>query len=308
MEHELIMLPLREKYKKYAKVIDVAQSGIPLPLFTRETDSSGEQESVENMVRRITSLLKVACNLTPAQEAQVHLAVQSIQKLGLYAEDGIAVVNEWLYRQEKAVAANAAAKLGCICDNNLFVNGDFWEEDVRIYEFDLNGLEYDDQLMIVRFLVDYLLRLANKGKFIQSGLNLFVDECQNLDFNEGSSMFTILNETRRLNVHAMLAAPTILSKKGMDVMRQCGLCMYFTPFDNERKKVAEYISPLHSEEWLFIVSKLEKGEFIACGYFSVSDKDTARPVRLKTYLPNDENDDQSCSNLNENEEGNVCTA
>ena len=280
--HELLMPELRKRYERLVKVIDVGKNGIGLPLFTPQKDDAGEDEPPQNLVRRITALLKVSCNLTPTQERYTYQAVQTVYEQELYPREGIAAVSHFLKVQDRAVASNAAAKIGCICDRNLIRTGDFWENQTRIYEFDLNSLEYDDQLPVCRFLTDYILRLAGRGAFMKKGLTLFVDECQNLDFSEGSTMFAMLNETRKLNIHVLLAAPSILSKSGMDVIRQCGFGLYFEPLENERKKVAESIDALHLEKWIFLLSRLKRGDFIACGNFAVGNEQVPGPIQLRS--------------------------
>ncbi len=284
IQRESLFPEIRRRYEQHVKVIDVAENGIQVPLFTPCVDTKGQSESEEMLVHRITALLKTSCDLTPTQESQVHLAVKSIYRLGLYKTEGISAVSEWLYQQKKAVAANAAAKIGALSDSNLLKNGNFWNEVAPIVEFDLNGLEYSDQLVVTKFLADYILRLANRGQFLQKGITLFIDECQNLEFHQGSTMSTLLNESRRLNLRVMLAAPTIIHQKGMDVMRQCGLRLYFEPFDHERKLVANFIDALHPEVWVFILSRLKRGEYVACGNFYINGKEVMGVQQLSCVL------------------------
>jgi hypothetical protein len=287
VNRNMIMPELKETYERYCKVIDVAREGIQLPLFEKGTDSSGREESDYNIVQRVTSLLKVATNLSPTQEGEVYKAVKTVQNEDLYRGEGLVSIYDWLLSQDKAVATNAAAKLRPLCGNHILVNGNFWEEGVKIYEFDLNGLQYDEQLVVVRFLLDYFLRLANSGRFLRTGLNLFLDECQNLEFGAGSTMYTLINESRRLNVRLRLAAPTIISskKKEFEIITQCGVCLYFQPIDKDRRKTAEFISPKDSDSWAFLLSRLQKGQFVATGNFIVDGKPIARPIQLRTYIP-----------------------
>lgn len=287
INRSMIMPELKDCYNKFVKVIDAAKDGIPLPLFKKIKDSSGREETDANVAHRVTSLLKIAGKLTPTQEGQVCEAVKYMQRQGLYENEGIAVLGDWLNNQKRAVAKNAASKLRSIVDGNIFVNGDFWEDGVKIYEFDLNGLEYDDQLVISRFLMDYFLRLANTGKFCREGLNIFLDECQNMDFEKGSTMYTLINESRRLNIRAFLAAPSIISssRNGMEVLSQCGVCLYFETLEKDRRKVAGLIDPLEEDSWVFALSRLKKGRFVARGSFKVNGKAVDHPIQLSTYLP-----------------------
>lgn len=287
IDHATMLPNERKIYEKHARVIDVAKEGIKIPLFTLEQDNKGNVETTESLIHRVTGLLRVAGNLTPTQEGQVQQGLKVIYEHGLYQEEGIAALGDYLNKQERAVAKNAAAKIRSLCDNNVLRNGSFWVEKARIYEFDLNGLEYDDQLVVCRFLLDYFLRLANKGKFKENGLTILVDEVQNLDFGEGSTMYALVNESRRLNIRMLMATPTILSgkRKDMDVMLQCGLSIFFEPLDNERRKVANFIDQLDSDTWVFNLSRLKRGEFVAKGNFIINGKNVNRPLQLKTYIP-----------------------
>lgn len=272
-----------EEYEKLVTVIDVGKDGIDLPLFTPIINGNGEKEGGLAVVQRITSILKNATGLSRTQEDITMRAVKDIYRLNLYEQEGLCAVTKWLRTQDKAVADNAAAKLRCLCDMNLFFDGDFWEDDCPIYEFDLNGLEYDDQLVVVKFLLDYFLRLANKGCFLQKGLNIFLDEAQNFDYSDGSTLFTIINESRKLNLRMMLATPSITTsvKKGMEILTQCGTQLYFEPLNSERKKVAQLINPKDVERQIFALTRLEKGECIACGNFMINGKEVACPIELQ---------------------------
>lgn len=287
VNRDMIMPELREGYERYCKVIDVAREGMPLPLFDAFTDGSGKKETFSGIVQRVTSLLKVAAKLSPTQEGEVFKAVKTVANQELYKDEGIIAIYDWLMSQDKAVSTNAAAKLRSICGGNLLKNGDFWEEGTKVYEFDLNGLQYDDQLIIVRLLMDYFLRLANTGRFQRTGLNIFLDECQNLDFGEGSTMYVLLNESRRLNVRLRLAAPSISTSgnRNMEKITQCGFCFYFQPIEKDRRKIADFINSRDADTWNFILSRLQKGEFVATGSFIINEKKVNRPLQLKTYIP-----------------------
>lgn len=281
---QMLMPEIYEEYRKYAKRIDVAK-GMELNLFERMRDSNGNLETAKNVIERVTTMLKIAVDLSPTQESTVYEAVEDTYCRGLYEEDGIQIIVDWLQQQDKAVASNAAAKLRCICGNNLFRAGDFLD-DHPIIELDLNGLEYDVQLKVVKFLMDYLLRMANKGLFLEDGLNVFLDEAQNMDFCEGSTLFSMINEGRKLNLRLMLAAPSIISsaKKGMSVVTQCGTQLYFAPLRKERRMIAEMIDPQKTDKYVFALSRLDKGEFIACGRFNVNDKEVLGPIPLSTDI------------------------
>lgn len=272
-----------EEYAKYVTVIDVARDGIALPLFTPLKIKGGELENQMKVIRRITSILKNAVGLSRTQEDITLRAVDYVYRNNLYEKEGLCGVINWLNAQEKAVADNAAAKLRCLCDMGLIYDGIIEDKGKKIIEINLNGLEYDDQTTFVRFFMDYFLRLASNGCFLEKGINIFLDEVQNFDFSDGSTLFTIINESRRLNLRMLLATPSVTSsaKKGIEVLTQCGTQLYFEPQNSERKKVAQLIDPTNIEDSMFALTRLGKGECIACGNFLINGQEVSRPVVLQ---------------------------
>ena len=127
------------------------------------------------------------------------------------------------------------------------------------------------------------MRLANIGYFLRIPLNIFLDEAQNFDFSEGSTLWTILNESRKLNLRMLLSAPSVVSTmhKDMNVITQCGTQLYFSPLNSERDKIAEMIDPSDTERQMFALSRLNKVECIACGNFIINEKEVSSPIMLQ---------------------------
>lgn len=275
-------------YQKYAKFID-AQDGIPLPLFKKYDGDDKDNEKAEGyIIDRVTSLLTKSANLTKTQEACVYDAVNTVLHQGLYEQEGIQAISKFLLVQNYKAAHGAATNLRPICSSNVFVDGDFFDTEHNLYIIDLNSLEYDHQIVIVRFLMDYFLRMANRGAYLERGINIFLDEAENMDYREGSVMYTLLNESRKLNVHLMLAAPSIYSgrKNNMDIVTQCGTCVYFRPVDSERRKIAKLIDPIDEDRYVYLLSSLPKYGFIAKGTFSKQNNKVIHKTRkLQMYIP-----------------------
>lgn len=280
---ETLSPDIKDEYKKYVTVIDVSQDGIMLPLFTPQLIANNKVESSEAVIQRVTSMLTIAGKLTPTQSGMVYEAAKDIIENNYYKESGIAVLGDWLSSQERAVAHNAAGKLRGICGNNVFRSGDFWDSTSRIYEFDLNGLEPDTQLLVMRFLLEYFARLANKGKFLKAGVNLFIDEVQNFEFTAESTLTMLINEGRKLNIRLLMACPSFLNsaKKGMEILTQCGTCLYFEPLETDRSKIAKFIDYSDAKMWTYALTRLKHGEYIATGCFAVGDKERKGAIIMK---------------------------
>lgn len=283
--------PLMERYKKYTTVVNVANEGIKLPLF-RPYDGIAESNAV--IAQRVSSLLKRAANLSPTQESYVYKAALDIMEKELYPSEGIACFDDWLLSMDRATAYNAAAKLRGFFATNTFRDGNFLDEDFQIIEFDLNGLEYEAQTLVVNFMTDYLYRLSHKGRFMQKSIKIFIDEAQNLDFKDSSVMYFLMNESRKLNFQALLAFPSLFAgdKKGMEVVTQAGTCVYFQPASSDRAAVAKLIDPINPESYLHSLAHLGKGEFIAKGIFCVGDKLVEKGIKLNTYITQGERRNQ----------------
>ena len=70
----------------------------------------------------------------------------------------------------------------------------------------------------------------------------------------------------------------------MEVVTQCGTALLFQPLDQERRKVAELINLKEADSWVFKLSRLKKGECIACGNFVVGSKETIDPLVITADL------------------------
>ena len=281
------MPELAHEYEKYAKKVNVAKDGIGLPLFDRLTTNSGSLEEPTTMFQRLSAMFRVAVNLTGPQERMLNSAIKDVYDKKLYQKEGVKVISEWLTTQKKTQALNAASKIAPLCDGNIFRQGNFMNDSHRIVELDFNDLEYDVQDAAVRFVLDYLLRIANKGAFLESGINLFLDEAQNLEYKPGTTMYTLLNESRRLNLRLMLAFPSLFTgaKPGMDIITQCGTVFFFKPLERDVRKVAEIIEKGRNvDSWVFSLSRLQRGECIATGIFEVDGKIRTTPVLIKNQI------------------------
>ncbi|MBR1597313.1 MAG: ATP-binding protein [Lachnospiraceae bacterium] len=269
-------------FNKNSFTIDVAEEGIPINLFDPIIETDIENESM--IERRITKMLSNATGLSRTQEDITFLAVQDVLQLELYHDEGLSAITRWLRSQDKSVANCAAGKLRSICDTGILYDESFWKSDKKIYYLNMNGLDYCEQSVWVNFLMDYFMRVAMRGFFKNKGVTFYLDEVQNLDFREGSTMFTMINESRKFNVNLVMAAPSLFMKKELEILGQCGTILFFHPLQNDKKKVASLIDSQKMEKYVFRLSQLNVGECIVCGTFKCKGETVTKPLQIAIDL------------------------
>ena len=262
------------------KRIDVSKTGIPVHLFS---SFEGEQEDNKTIINRTVSLLSKTVDLTFFQRNAVQKAIESILENHNSLCQGIEAVHRSLEEQHTTGAKQAIEKLYPFFDSNVLYDGNMFDDKYNVIEIDLNGFEYEFQNILMNFLMDYIFRLAEKGIFREQGLTLMIDEVQNLTYKPNSPINLLLNESRKHNVQLLMATPS-LNKRGMEVLTQCGMCLFFKPIAKDTKKVAEMIDAKDVKRYFQRLSVLKKGEFLAVGGFN-NRINHDEPKRLSTYFP-----------------------
>lgn len=280
---DCLMESVRQKYESCRDKRLNVTSDLTLPLFKKQ-----DGESDHAVIHRVTSLLAQAGNLTPVQTTYLRDAVSSIYEANGYEKEGIRAIRSFLECQEERAAKNVAGKLRSILDDNLIRDGaDPFDTASGILELDFNDLQYDDQLVAVNLVLDYLLRKAEAGAFVKRNISLVLDECQNFAYSQGSTMYTLLNESRRLGIRLILAATELSTNKAASVVEQCGTVLYFAPTPTSRKKIAKKIAPQDVQRWVFKLAQLKVGQFAAVGAF-VDEKQgrmQSKPIVLDSFIP-----------------------
>lgn len=281
--------PLSSDLEERYTLINAAESGIPISLFTSLIGSEGKKEQAEILIGRIVSLLSKSVNLTHAQNNSLNSAVRTVLENNSYSSNGIRAVYDELISQGTSTAHITVEKLTPFFETNLIRDGFIFDDTHTAVELNLNGLDYEHQLVIVNFLLDYFLRVAQKGVFIDKGLTIFLDEVQNLSFNSISPINMLINESRKHNVQLLMAAPSLTAgnKRGMDIATQCGTCLFFKPLIKDQEKTARMIDEANKKLWSKRLSLLKRGEFIATSSFMIGDRIFNQPIKLSTYIGND---------------------
>lgn len=229
--------------------------------------------------------MKSVEGLTDAQGSLLKEDVNEVFNNGAFARQGLVSVIWYLESLDTAAASRLAGRLSLLCDGSFILNGEFLPGG-KIYEIDLLGLQYEEQVVIVEFLLNFLLRCAYQGAFVKDKLTIFVDECQNLNFKSKGTMNILLNESRKLGISMVLAAPKIPTEiRGMSVVEQCGTRLYFTQEGREGEKLAKLIAPTKSREYCKLLSNLRVGECVACGEFQVGGERRTMVKKMGVYLP-----------------------
>ena len=278
-------------FRRIARHIDAERDGIPLPLFTRQLLPNGELESENKLIGRIVSLLSKSGKLTATEEHCLSAAVETVVKDGSYGTEGIVALEKALSEQESSRRYAVMRKLSFLINYNLLRDGNLFDDDLPLVDFDLNGLEYEQQDKIVNLMLDYLLRSAQKGAFIEDGLTLFLDEAQNLDYSKGTALYHLINESRKQNVQLMIAATSMFGSdnRSMKIVQQCATKLFFSPQESECVGIAEMIDKQKSRYWQTQLSRLKRGQFIAVGSFMLPNRNIRRPLLLTAFIPEAKN-------------------
>lgn len=277
---------IRKKYDSLTDVIKVSE-GIPLPLFTPFVSSTGKTEEESATIKRICNILKVAGKLTEPQTRELYPVVKNVYEKKQYSQFGIKAIAKKLELMGTGPSRRTLGILRSIFDNNVFIDGDILESDKPIIELDFEGTEYDDQKIVVRLVCDFCLRLAYTMRFSDNPLTLFIDECQCFDYGPGSTLHTIVNQGRKLNLALLLATQSISSsgKDAMKVLNQCGTRIVFKPSPDELPETADILDRRRREFLICELADLERGQFI-CGTTVEGANDEDNPFQvLSTYLP-----------------------
>ena len=274
-------------FRSRARHINVEQDGIPLPLFARQKLPNGELESENKLIGRIVSLMSRCGKLTATQEQYLSVAVERVVKDGSYSTEGIAALERTLSEQKSSRCRAVIRKLNFLIKSNLLRDGDLFDDDLPLVDLDLNGLEYEQQDQIVNLMLDYLLRSAQKGAFIENGITIFLDEAQNLDYSKGTPLYHLINESRKQNIQLMIAATSMFGSdnRAMKIVQQCATKLFFSPRESECERIAEMIDKQKSRYWHTQLSSLKRGQFIAVGSFKLPNRDIHRPLLLTAFIP-----------------------
>lgn len=138
-----------------------------------------------------------------------------------------------------------------------------------------------------KFLVEFLTeifwsetRCGNKKADI-----ILFDEFQNVSIKSGNALSSMLREGRKFGLAVYLSSQFFgnYDKEAVDTLMQAGNMIFFRPTAHDKKLVANIIDIEQSRDWQSILDKLQVGEAVIKGRFSLngSSKEIERPIICK---------------------------
>lgn len=259
--------------EKKCNDVNVSSAGISLPMFTPLKYVGGEEEQLD-VTASITDVLSSALKLGIRQKECLFQAINFVFETETYAQFGIAALNRALDAMDDEKAVDIQSKLRYILDKNIFRDGKTFIKDKKINVLRLSGLTDSAQSLIVEIVLAFIWRLANSGAFLEKGLCLFLDECQNLNWGKGGIISTILTEGRKLGLQLILITQ-MLKGNGKDDMSRCllqaGNRLYFSPTENETQVIAKLIGAKRYLYWQMQLKSLSVGQCVADGSMIINE-------------------------------------
>lgn len=276
-------------FELYTQEVDVYQNGIQCNLLEQITFEDGVQEQLIDTVAAITNVFSRILNLKCNQQAVLREAINHVCDKNTFEQNGFQAVGEELCEMNTKMSQALYEKLYQLFAHNVFRPGNRFLENGKINIIRLGRFALGVQEMIADVLLSYIWRLAMTGKFSQSGLFIFVDECQNLASGKNSLLAQILSEGRKFNVNLILATQ-IIPQDSTSVIQhyltQCGMILYFQPDARHLSVIARMIDPVSAGEWMPVLRTLKRGEFVASGALTVDGGVIDKPLKVTAFEKN----------------------
>lgn len=274
----------RDDIKAMSNDMDAYASGIPIPLFTPLTYPDGSTEELLDITMSIADVLSNAVKLGSRQRECLFKAVDYVAERNLYAEQGIAALEQALKLFHDERSAAIQDKLRYVLRKNLFRDGENFIEDKKINILRLSKFPEPVQLLVVEIVLMYIWRLANTEAFMENGLCLFLDECQNLNWGTTGIIRTILAEGRKLGLQLILITQTLGGNSKSDMTRcllQAGNQLYFSPPENEVLQVARLLGLNRNDRWQERLRTLGVGRCVVNGSLTVNNAAYHRALEIQ---------------------------
>lgn len=257
----------KETIDKYSHNVD-ATEGIPLPLFTPMTRPTGYAEKQEDTIGALTDVFSRVLHFGCRQREVFRTAAETVMYDESYKTDGFAAIGHALGDGEGIGVQEDQIydKLRPLFYHNVFQDGDDLILPNRLNTVYLDKLDVLSQDMVREVLLSYIWRCANADNFKESGLYIFIDECQNASSGSRDSLSILLSEGRKMGINLILATQFLSSKNAlMKSISQCDLMLYFRPAANLLGETASMISRANCHKWIIRLRGLRRGQFVAIG-------------------------------------------
>lgn len=282
--NENIFPKFRQEIIEESNEINVYTTGIKLPLFTPLKHSDGNMDDLFEVATYISDIFSSAMKLGYRQRECLFEAVEFVAGTSGYEKCGIAALGKALNMVDDEKAGVVHDRLAYLFRRNIFRDGDIFIENKKINILRLSNFAESAQAMIVEIVLAYLWRLANAGAFLENGLCLFLDECQNLNWGKNGIISKIMSEGRKLRVQLIFITQSVGLNGKNDMTRcllQTGNQLYFSPPENEISTVAKLISVKRQNFWQMQLKSLEVGECVVNGPVTVNGVSHSGALKIK---------------------------
>lgn len=150
---------------------------------------------------------------------------------------------------------------------------------------DLSGFSDDQRKFLTEFLMCLLWKELYRADFPNRCDVLVLDEMQFLSLKEGSTLATMMRESRKRKLEVVLSTQFIgnYDRPELRALQQVDHTVIFRPTPEEYKKTAQMISIEQVKVWEKIVRELRRGEAVLKGFYTLDDqkKVLSTPILLK---------------------------
>lgn len=276
---ENVFLPVRGEYESYVNRIEAKFDGIGIRFLQPIQGKNGRMEDYVDVISSTTNVLGMSQRMGSRQigvlrEAELY-AMRHIHEFS----DEMSAIKAGILQMDCAVANAVYQKLWTLIHSNIFRKSDKKIMEGKINIISFWGIDKIMQATLVEIILSYLWRSllisGNEGEMV-----LVIDEYQNILLGEGSALRTVLREGRKFGLGLLLATQTlnVFDKATRSVINQAATRLYFKPEANEIRNIAKEIDPENIQRWMRILQTLKRGEAVAVGEFSISNREVSRPV------------------------------
>lgn len=281
---ENIFPEFKEEIAKKSTEINVYASGIRLPLFTSLKYNDESIEDLFEVASSISDIFSRVLKLGYRQRECLFDAVEFVAETNGYEKQGIAALGKALDMADDERSGVIHDRMAYLFRKNIFRDGNIFIEDKKINVIRLSNLVESAQVMVVEVVLAYLWRLANAGAFLENGICLFLDECQNLDWGKNGIISKIMSEGRKLRMQLILITQSVGLNGKNDMTRcllQSGNQLYFSPPENEISTIAKLISAKRQNFWQMQLKSLEVGECVVNGPTIINNVPHSGALKIK---------------------------
>ena len=270
-----------EDFERYGRHV-YANDGIPCEMFTKEFYQDGTEETESDLVCAVVDVICRTYKLKCDDQIMLTDAVENVVKNGLYQTNGFVAIGMQLQQCQERGARRLYERLKPMFVHNIFQSGAMIEQG-KINIIHLDRLDVKTQQTAAELILAYIWRRANADAFKKHELWLFLDECQDYASGKQDALALLISEGRKMGVNLILATQVMLGGRRNAVeerIMQCGTRLIFKPSEGCLPQTAKLIDYSEYKQWIPVLTKLQSGEFIACGVKKVGSRPVDYPIKV----------------------------